>query len=114
MHPPVSRDGLQLIEWNRRARHIVVREVIVCRVMSGPIESSDDDVSQRVAQAACDSDTSGSDHAVDDEDGSDSEVSMRCEFVDSMPPDHAVCNRTKAPPARTRMPAQRISSVFFN
>jgi hypothetical protein len=52
------------------------------------IESSDDDVSQRVAQAACDSDTSGSDHAVDDEDGSDSEedleVSMRCEFVDSM------------------------------
>ncbi len=30
--------------------------------------------------------TSGSesDHAVDDEDGSDSEVSMRCEFVDSM------------------------------
>ncbi len=45
------------------------------------IESSDDDVSQRVAQAACDS---GSDHAVDDEDGSDSEVSMRCEFVDSM------------------------------
>ena len=48
------------------------------------IESSDDDVSQRVAQAACDSDTSGSDHAVDDEDGSDSEVSMRCDFVDSM------------------------------
>ena len=48
------------------------------------IDSSDDDVSQRVAQAACDSDTSGSDHAVDDEDGSDSEVSMRCEFVDSM------------------------------
>ena len=48
------------------------------------IESSDDDVSQRVAQAACDSDTSGSDHAVDDEDGSDSEASMRCEFVDSM------------------------------
>ena len=50
------------------------------------IESSDDDVSRRVAQAACDSDTSGSDHAVDDsdEDGSDSEVSMRCEFVDSM------------------------------
>ncbi len=47
------------------------------------IESSDDDVSQRVAQAACDSDTSGSDHAVDDDDGSDSEVSMRCEFVDS-------------------------------
>ena len=26
----------------------------------------------------------GSDHALDDEDGSDSEVSMRCEFVDSM------------------------------
>ena len=49
------------------------------------IESSDDDVSQRVAQAACDSDTSGSDHAVDDEDDFDSEVSMRCEFVlDSM------------------------------
>ena len=48
------------------------------------IESSNDDVSQRVAQAACDSDTSGSDHAVDDEDGSDSEVSMRCKFVDSM------------------------------
>ena len=48
------------------------------------IESSDDDVSRRVAQAACDSDTSGSDHAVDDEDDSDSEVSMRCEFVDSM------------------------------
>ena len=48
------------------------------------IESSDDDVSRRVVQAACDSDTSGSDHAVDDEDGSDSEVSMRCEFVDSM------------------------------
>jgi hypothetical protein len=41
-------------------------------------------VSRRVAQAACDSDTSGSDHAVDEEDGSDSEVSMRCEFVDSM------------------------------
>ena len=33
------------------------------------IESSNDDVSQRVAQAACDSDTSGSDHAVDDESG---------------------------------------------
>ena len=52
VHPPaVSRDGSQLIEWNRRARHIVVREVIVCRVMSGPIESSDDDddVSRRVA-----------------------------------------------------------------
>ena len=48
------------------------------------IESSDDDVSRRVAQAACDSDKSGSDHAVDDEDGSDSEVSMRCKFVDSM------------------------------
>jgi len=50
------------------------------------IESSDDDVSRRVAQAACDSDTSGSDHAVDDEDGSDSdsEVSMRCKFIDSM------------------------------
>jgi hypothetical protein len=50
------------------------------------IENSDDDVSpsRRVAQAACDSDTSGTDHAVDDEDGSDSEVSMRCEFVDSM------------------------------
>ncbi len=41
-------------------------------------------LSSRVAQAACDSDTSGSDHAVDDEDGSDSEVPMRCEFVDSM------------------------------
>jgi len=48
------------------------------------IESSDDDVSRRVAQAACDSDTSGSDHAVDDEDGSESEVSMRCKFIDSM------------------------------
>jgi hypothetical protein len=48
------------------------------------IESSDDDVSRRVAQAACDSDTSGSDHAVDEEDDSDSEVSMRCEFVDGM------------------------------
>ena len=86
MHPPVSRDGSQLIEWNslRRARHVVVREAIACRVMSGPIESSDDDVSRRVAQAACDSDTSGSDHAVDDGDDSDSEVSMRCEFVDSM------------------------------
>jgi hypothetical protein len=48
------------------------------------IESSDDDVSRRVAQAACESDTSGSDHAVDDEDVSDSEESMRCEFVDSM------------------------------
>jgi hypothetical protein len=48
------------------------------------IESSDDDVSRRVAQAACDSDTSGSDHAVHDEDDSDSEVSMRCEFVDGM------------------------------
>jgi hypothetical protein len=35
-------------------------------------------------QAACDPDTSGSDHAVDDEDDFDSEVSMRCEFVDSM------------------------------
>ena len=36
-------------------------------------------------QAACDSDTSGSDHAIDDEDDFDSEVSMRCEFVlDSM------------------------------
>ena len=53
-------------------------------VPAGPIESSDDDVPRRVAQAACDSDTSGSDHAVDDEDDSDSEVSMRCEFVDSM------------------------------
>ena len=84
MHPPVSRDGSQLIKWNRRARHIVVREVIACRVMSGPIESSDDDVSRRVAQAACDSDTSGSEHAVDDGDDSDSEVSMRCEFADSM------------------------------
>ncbi len=80
-----------IIEWNRRARHIVAREVIVCRVMSGPIESSDDDVSRRVAEAAAAAlairtrvHTSGSDHAVDDEDGSDSEVSMRCEFVDSM------------------------------
>ena len=82
--------------------------------MSGPIESSDDDVSRRVAQAACDSDTSGSDHAVDDsdEDGSDSEVSMRCEFV--LVASMAVCNRTKAPPARTRIPAKRISSVIFN
>jgi hypothetical protein len=45
-----------------------------------------DDVSRRVAhwQAAYDSDTSGSDLAVDDEDDSDSEVSMLCEFVDSM------------------------------
>ena len=41
-----------------------------------------DDVSRRVAQAACGSDTSGSDH--DDEDDSDSEVSLRCEFVDNM------------------------------
>ena len=72
--------------------YIVVREAIAaCRVpvMSGPIESSDDSdelegVSRRVAQAACDSDTSGSDHAVDDGDDSDSEMSMRCEFVDSM------------------------------
>ncbi len=53
-------------------------------MMSGPIESSDDDVSRRVAQAACDSDTSGSDHAVDDKDGSDSEDTMRREFVGSM------------------------------
>ena len=53
-------------------------------VLLQQIESSDDDVSRRVAQAACDSDTSGSDHAVDDEDRSDSEVSMRCKFVDSM------------------------------
>ena len=81
-------------------------------------KSSDDDVSRRVAQAACDSDKSGSDHAVDDEDGSNSEVSMRCKFVDSMAAESrsdiaAVCNRTKAPPARTRIPAKRISSVFF-
>ncbi len=53
-------------------------------MMSGPIESSDDDVSRRVVQAACDSDTSGSDHAVDDEADSDSDVSMCCKFVDSM------------------------------
>jgi hypothetical protein len=53
------------------------------------IESSDsdDDVSRRVAHAACDSDTPGSDHAVDDEDDSDLEVSMRCEFVSSMAAD---------------------------
>ena len=93
--------------------------------MSGPIESSDDDVSRRVAQAACDSDTSGSDHAVtvtvDDGDDSDSEASMCCEFVDSMAAESrsdiaavTVCNRTKAPPARTRIPAKRISSVIFN
>ena len=48
------------------------------------IESSDDDVARRVAQAACDSDTSGSDHAIDDEEGSDSDESVRCEFLDSM------------------------------
>ena len=43
-----------------------------------------DDVSRRVAQAACGSDTSGADHSVDDEDDSDSVVSLRCGFVDSM------------------------------
>ena len=48
------------------------------------IESSDDDMSRRVVQAACDSDTTGSDHAVDDEDGSDTEESVRCNFLDSM------------------------------
>ena len=78
------------------------------------IESRDDDVSRRVAQAACDSDTSGSDHAANDDD-SDSEASMCCEFVDSMAAESrsdivAVCNRTKAPPARTRIPAKRITS----
>ncbi len=34
--------------------------------------------------AACDSDTSCSDHAVDNEDGSDTEESVRCDFLDSM------------------------------
>jgi hypothetical protein len=48
------------------------------------IESSDDDMSRRVVQAACDSDTTGSDHAVDDADGSDTEESVRCNFLDSM------------------------------
>ncbi len=49
------------------------------------IESSDDDVSQRVAQAGrLRFGHVGVDHAVDDEKGSDSEVSMRCEFVYSM------------------------------
>ena len=40
-------------------------------------------MSRRVVQA-CDSDVSGSDHAVDDEADSGSEVSMCCKFVDSM------------------------------
>ena len=40
--------------------------------------------SARVAQAACDLETSGSDHAVDDEDGSDTEGSVRCDFLESM------------------------------
>ena len=81
-------------------------------------------MSRRVAQAACDSesDTSGSDHAVDDEDGSDSEVSMRCEFVDSMAAQSRSVRSdegaTSADSARTRIPgpasAKRISSVFFN
>ena len=71
---PVSSDGRVRLTKARPNLYDLLRQ----------IESSDDDVSQRVAQAACDSDTSGSDHAVDDEDGSDSEVSMRCEFVDSM------------------------------
>jgi hypothetical protein len=48
------------------------------------IESSDDDVSRRVTQAACVSDTSDSDHAADDEDGSETEESVRCDFLDSM------------------------------
>jgi hypothetical protein len=44
---------------------------------------------------------SGSDHAVDDEDGSDTEESVRCDFLDSMAAEsRSVCNRTKAPPAR--------------
>jgi hypothetical protein len=82
VHPPVSRDGSQLIEWNRRARHIVVREVIACRVMSGPIESSDDECLRGSRRPlAIRTHVSGSDHAVDDEDGSDSEVSMRCELI---------------------------------
>ena len=71
---PVSSDGRVRLTKARPNLYDLLRQ----------IESSDDDVSQRVAQAACDSDTSGSDHAVDDEDGSDSEVSMRCKFVDSM------------------------------
>jgi hypothetical protein len=71
---PVSRDGRVRPPKARPNLYDLLRQ----------IENSDDDVSRRVAQAACDSDTSGSDHAVDDEDGSDSEVSMRCKFVDSM------------------------------
>ena len=73
---PVSSDGRVRAPKARPNLYDLLRQ----------IENSDDDVSRRVAQAACDSDTSGSDHAADDEDGSDSdsEVSMRCEFVDSM------------------------------
>jgi hypothetical protein len=71
---PLSSDGM-------------VRPPKVCPSIFGllqQIESSDDDVSRRVAQAACDSDTSDSDHAADNEDGSVTEESMRSDFLDSM------------------------------
>ena len=66
--------------------------------------------------AACDSDTSGSDHAVDDEDGSDSEVSMRCEFVDSMAAETRSLHSDGGATSADSDPctAQQISSVFFN
>ena len=58
------------------------------------LESSDDDVSRRLAQAACDSNTSGSDHAV--EDGSGTEESVRCDFLDSMAVTQCACGRLLA------------------
>ena len=61
-------------------------------------------------QAACDPDTSGSDHAVDDEDDFDSEVSMRCEFVDSMAAESRSVQSDEGAP----IPAKRISIVVFN
>ena len=72
---PLSSDGM--------ARPPKVRPSGIFDLLQ-QIESGDDDVPRRLTQAACDSDTSGSDHAVDIEDGSDTEESVRREFSDSM------------------------------
>ncbi len=72
---PLSSDGM--------ARPPKVRPSGIFDLLQ-QIESDDDDVPRRLTQAACDSDTSGSDHAVDDEDGSDTEAPVRCDFLESM------------------------------
>jgi hypothetical protein len=61
-------------------------------------------MSRSVAQAACNSDTYASDHAAGDEDGSDTEESVRCDFLDSLAAEsrsvHSDESVTKAPHRR--------------